>query len=133
MKPFTYKYLYHIILVAVLFAGITSCDDFLDKEPMSNISPEKYYSSASQLDAILMDLYPHILPSHSNWSYGIYGEDNGTDNQIGVTANNRYTTDRWLVPNSESNNWAFNRIYHVNFTSHKHWRSSVQAWTVRNQ
>lgn len=115
MKPFTYKYLYHIILVAVLFAGITSCDDFLDKEPMSNISPEKYYSSASQLDAILMDLYPHILPSHSNWSYGIYGEDNGTDNQIGVTANNRYTTDRWLVPNSESNNWAFNRIYHVNF------------------
>ncbi|QRX64605.1 RagB/SusD family nutrient uptake outer membrane protein [Dysgonomonadaceae bacterium zrk40] len=115
MKPFKYKYLYHIILAAVLFAGITSCDDFLDKEPMSNISPEKYYSSAAQLDAILMDLYPHILPSHSNWSYGIYGEDNGTDNQIGVTANNRYTTDRWLVPNSESNNWAFNRIYHVNF------------------
>lgn len=115
MKLINYKYLFNIILMTVLFAGVTSCDDFLDKEPMSNISPEKFYSSASQLDAILMDLYPNILPGHSNWSYGIYGEDNGTDNQIGVTAHNRYTTDRWLVPNSESNNWAFNRIYHMNF------------------
>lgn len=115
MKLLNYKFLYNIILISVLSASIVSCDDFLDKEPMSNISPEKYYSSSSQLEAILMDLYPNILSSHSNWSYGIYGEDNSTDNQIGVTAHNRYTTDRWLVPNSESNNWSFNRIYHVNF------------------
>lgn len=115
MKSINNILLYKIILIVGFFIGSISCDDFLDKEPMSNISPEKYYSSASQLDAILMDLYPHILSSHSNWSYGIYGNDNGTDNQVGVTAHNRYTTDRWLVPNSESNNWSFNRIYHANF------------------
>lgn len=118
MKLNNLKQLYNILMMALIIgvsAGVTSCDDFLDKEPMSNISPEKYYSSDSQLEAILMDLYPNILPSHSNWSYGIFGDDNGTDNQVGVTANNRYTTDRWLVPNSESNNWAFNRIYHANF------------------
>lgn len=114
MKSIHCKYIFNIILALSLLASITSCDDFLDKEPMSNISPEKYYSSDSQLDAILMDLYPHILPGHSNWSYGIYGSDNNTDNQIGVTAHNRYTTDRWLVPNSESDNWTFNRIYHMN-------------------
>ena len=66
MKLLNYKFLYNIILISVLSASIVSCDDFLDKEPMSNISPEKYYSSSSQLEAILMDLYPNILSSHSN-------------------------------------------------------------------
>lgn len=108
------NYIFNMFLIGTLMAGMVSCDDFLDKEPMSNISPEKYYSTASQLEAVLLDNYPQVLPSHSNWSYGLFGEDNGTDNQVEVTANDRYTTDRWLVPNSESDNWNFNRIYHLN-------------------
>lgn len=98
-----------------LALGVSSCDAYLDKEPMSNISPEKYYSSAAQLNSVLMDEYPNVLPGHANWSYGMFGDDKHTDNQIGVTAHNRYTTDRWLVDNKESDNWNFTRIYHINF------------------
>lgn len=96
-------------------AGMTSCEDFLDREPMSTISPETYYSTAAQLEANLNDEYPNVLPSHNNWSYGLFGEDKGTDNQIEVTANDRYTTDRWKVPHSETDNWKFERIYRINF------------------
>lgn len=109
------KYLLSLMLAAVTTVGMTSCEDFLDREPMSSISPEVYYSDATQLEANLMDEYPNVLDSHSNWSYGIFGTDAGTDNQIGVTANDRWTKDRWKVPFEESTDWNFSRIYRINF------------------
>jgi hypothetical protein len=96
-------------------SATTSCEDFLDREPMSTIAPETYYSTAAQLEANLNDEYPNVLPAYGQWTYGIFGEDAATDNQIGVTANDRYTPDRWKVPHSESNSWRFERIYRINF------------------
>lgn len=110
-----HKYIATAFMAMAVAAGMTSCEDFLDREPMSTISPETYYSTAAQLEANLNDEYPNVLPSHSNWSYGLFGEDKGTDNQIEVTANDRYTTDRWKVPHSETDNWKFERIYRINF------------------
>ncbi len=102
-------------MAVAIAAGTTSCEDFLDREPMSKISPETYYSSAAQLETNLNDEYPNILPKMDQWSYSIYGDDRGTDNQIGVTADDRYTSDRWKVPHSENDNWKFERIYRTNF------------------
>ncbi len=103
------------LLILALAGGFSSCDDFLDKEPMSNVAPELYFSEASQLQAYADKLYPDILPSHSNWSYGIFGEDNNTDNQVGVDAHDRYTSNRWKVPHSEKDNWKFELIYRCNY------------------
>ncbi|NCC10683.1 MAG: RagB/SusD family nutrient uptake outer membrane protein [Bacteroidia bacterium] len=98
-----------------MFFGTVSCEDFLDKEPLSKIAPELYFTDASQLESYANDLYTDILPSHSNWSYGLFGADNNTDNQTGVSASDRYTLDRWKVPHSENWNWTFGRIYHCNY------------------
>ena len=94
--------------------ALTSCSDFLDKEPMSQISPEKYYSSAAQIEAVVLDEYPNTLPSHGNWSMGLFGGDGNTDNQIYVTAADKYTGDRWLTSNT-NDTWSFTRIYYMNF------------------
>ena len=109
------KYILGLMMAAVSTVGLTSCDDFLDREPMSTISPEAYYSSVTQLEANLMNEYPNVLDSHGNWSYGIFGVDAGTDNQIHVIANDRWTKDRWKVPHTEDDNWNFERIYRINF------------------
>ena len=45
---------------------------------------DSYYSTAAQLEANLNDEYPNVLPSFGQWTYGIFGEDKGTDNQIEV-------------------------------------------------
>ena len=74
--------------VAVL-GFMTSCNDFLDQEPMSSVSPEKYLKDESQLEAYANKLYTDILPGHA-YGYGLYGEDNHTDNQAGFGYNNRY-------------------------------------------
>lgn len=102
-------------LLFVCLGVFTSCDDFLDKEPMSNASPETTLTDANQLSYYANNLYADILPSHSNWSYGIFGNDNNTDNQTGVAAHDRYTSDRWKVAHSESDNWKFEMIYRCNY------------------
>ena len=113
------KYIFGLMLAAASTVGLTSCEDFLDREPMSTISPETYYSSVTQLEANLMDEYPNVLDSHDNWSYGIFGTDAGTDNQIGINAHDRWTKDRWKVDHEEDDNWEFERIYRINFFLHQ--------------
>lgn len=104
------------LFLSVIIGVFTSCDDFLDKEPMSNASPETTLTDANQLAYYANNLYADILPSHDNqWSYGIFGKDNDTDNQTGVSAHDRYTSDRWKVPHSEDNNWKFEMIYRCNY------------------
>ncbi|MDL2208196.1 RagB/SusD family nutrient uptake outer membrane protein [Parabacteroides sp. OttesenSCG-928-O15] len=106
------------LFALALMAGFTSCNDFLDREPMSNVAPESYFSQAAHLESYANNYYTDILPSHGNWSYGIFGIDNNTDNQIGVTAADRYTLDRWKVAHddgSSDNYWKFTLIYRCNY------------------
>lgn len=107
--------LYIPMLALALAAGFASCEDFLDREPMSTVDPELYFTSASQLESYANQLYPEILPGHTNWSYGIFGEDSGTDNQTGSSAHDRYADGRWRVPNQDKDNWKFEWIYRCNF------------------
>ena len=60
-----YRYIVKAFMAMAVIAGTTSCDDFLDREPMSSISPETYYSTAAQLEANLNDEYPNVLHSAS--------------------------------------------------------------------
>ncbi len=103
------------IFVAGTLIALTSCNDFLDKEPLSNVAPESYFTQSTHLEAYANRYYTSILPTHGNFSYGIFGQDNNTDNQIGVTAHNRYTPDRWKVPHSEGSDWDFESIYRCNY------------------
>ena len=49
------KYISMLLLGATL--GLTSCDDYLDKEPESNVTPASYFTSADDLAAYTVNLY----------------------------------------------------------------------------
>lgn len=110
------KYIY--LVFAILVSGISSCDDFLDEAPKSNMAPEVYFENESQLLAYTDDLYPKILPGSATNSYGFYAQDAGTDNQIEKNAPNHFDEGMWKVPaNDDSNNpnWSFEKIYRLNY------------------
>lgn len=110
------KKIYITILALAISSGFTSCKKFLDREPQSTVSPEVYFTDASQLKAYADNLYPSLLPSNgSSNSYGIFGLDQGTDNQIHKEAPNRFADGLWRVPNSETGDWNFEMIYRLNF------------------
>lgn len=53
------------IMMGVVFGGsllaTTSCNDFLDKEPISQITPELYFNGASDVAAYVTNYYPTFL------------------------------------------------------------------------
>lgn len=112
MKPT--KYIFRTVLALTAAAASVSCDDYLDKEPKYQLSPESYYTDVAHLQASADNLYTSILPSNSGGSYGIYASDQGTDNQIGVSAPGAFDKGEWKVP-LNSGSWSFSTIYHLNF------------------
>ncbi|WP_298552935.1 RagB/SusD family nutrient uptake outer membrane protein [uncultured Parabacteroides sp.] len=95
-----------------------SCNDYLDQTPMSTISPENYLNEESQLEAYANGLYKDVLPSHGNWSYGTFGDDQHTDNQAYVNYNNRFLPGQWKTLQSQKTDddpYKFKFIYSCNY------------------
>ncbi len=74
------KNTYKFLAVATLL--LASCNDYLDKQPLSDVSSEIYFSSDSQLDAYVMDLYPNIWNHKLSTGYGtLVCSDEETDDK----------------------------------------------------
>ena len=104
------------MLVLGASLGLTSCNDFLDKEPESNVIPTKYFTAEEDLAAYTVNLYG-VLTSIGQGSYGMgpFAYDNATDNQAGVNYSNRWVPGQWKVAQSGGSAWNFENIRNVNY------------------
>lgn len=107
----------NIILSCITLAAFSlgSCEDFLDKEPLSLVVPTEYYKDEAQIQAAVNKLYTEVLPSHTNWSFGIFGLDSGTDNQVGFNPDVKYAKGQWKVA-LENDNWNWENIHNINYS-----------------
>ena len=81
---------------------VTSCDDFLDRKPLDQVSPSEYFKTADQLGTFTINYYTRIFPNNSGWFGGVATFDNGTDNQAARSGNSgMYLQDQWKVPTSK--------------------------------
>ena len=97
---------------------LTSCNDFLDRPPLDQISPDNYFTTAEQLGGFTFNYYRTIFPNNSGWFAGIATFDDGTDNQAAVNGNRAmFLPDQWLVPTSGG--IGFNAIRDVNKFIHE--------------
>lgn len=104
--------LYSTIISSILALGIfTSCNDFLDRPPLSSVSPDKYFHSESDLANFSITLYSEFK-TPIDWTMTT-GEDNNTDNQAEVSPNNRFSPGEWRVAQNKEN-WDFTTIYKCN-------------------
>jgi len=90
------------VILGVALCGsllATSCDKFLDRQPLSDITPELYFNSASDMAAYLVNYYPTFLINvdgqklfhNGGWNAGIAGfSDYWTDNLAYGTGPNVY-------------------------------------------
>lgn len=101
-----------ILMVGTFFA----CNDYLDREPLTMVTPENYLTEESQLASYANNLYSTILISHSNSGsgYGTYGMDMHTDKMAHKNYDNRYVPGQWKVAQS-GGSWSFDMIYSCNY------------------
>lgn len=102
------------IIVAVFSAALVSCDDYLKQDPPSYLTPETFYSSESQVQAVANQFYQDVLPGHGGWNYGTYTNDNNTDNQVSWSPDNKFGTGLWKTGNT-NDNWSWTNIRNINY------------------
>lgn len=107
------KTIYISVLLALL--SFSSCNKFLNREPLGEISTNTYLRTDNDLAAYAIGLY-NILPSHGPGSYGlgIFAVDNGTDNQAATSPNTLFIPGQTRVPNT-GGDWDFSSIRSVNY------------------
>lgn len=101
------SFLKYATAAAVLLV-LHSCNDFLDRHPQSNVSPEMYFKTEAQLEAYANGLYG-ILPSGI-----ILTMDAHTDNQAAMDYSNIYVPGIWTVGQT-GGEWSFGTIYDCNW------------------
>lgn len=126
MKKMKYINIAKVLLLSCSLAILPACDDFLDEEPQSEVSPEKYLLNESQLEVYVNKYYADydnwksdsddkggMIPSFWGSENGsTYKDDNATDNQQGT--NGRYLKDTWTVGQS-GGKWNFTNINALNY------------------
>ena len=133
MKNKIYKTLIYTSIS--IFFVFFSCNDFLDKAPLSSLSPEGFFKNESDLEFYLNRYYQDNLPSHSDgpngihsssnpvrvdaWQYGAYGMDKHTDNQCFFSGpHNQWIPGELRVPET-GGEWNFSMLYNFNYFFNK--------------
>lgn len=118
----------YIILSGCFLAVIAGCNDNLDIEPLSSVTPEKYLWTEEQLAAYTINYYTSSSYEAGSSSTGgmldSYGEgdptkssyflDTYTDNSVGKSLDNRYLPGFLRVGDS-GGYWTFSNIYKLNY------------------
>ena len=102
-------------IIFFLFATVlfTGCEkEFLDRQPLSDVTPEDYLNREADLAAYTVGQYR--FPTHSGWNIGTFGYDNHTDNQASSGYSNIWAPGEWRVPQS-GGSWNFGNIRQMNY------------------
>lgn len=106
-----------LFLQACLVAGgtlaTTSCNDFLDREPLAAVTPEVYFRTVDDFAAYSISRYQNVFSTHAGWGTGVANYDGGTDNMVVGDRNSRYVKGIWKV--SAYGNWDFSLIRYCNY------------------
>lgn len=95
----------------VIFSGC-EVDDFLDREPLSDVTPNDYLNKEADLAAYTIGRYS--FPTHGGWNIGTFGIDNHTDNQASSGYSNIWAPGEWRVPQT-GGSWSFGNIRQLNY------------------
>ncbi|MBR5661069.1 MAG: RagB/SusD family nutrient uptake outer membrane protein [Bacteroidales bacterium] len=117
------KKIFTLIVSAATLLLSAGCNDFLDRQPITNITPEKYFKSADELAAYTINYYETFFTTYrNNWNVGPIWEDASTDNLVRGGSDNSTTLQyfspsngRFLVPAGQNTSTAFSRIRICNY------------------
>lgn len=112
MKINKYNITLKAIFLACCLISLPACNDLLDIEPLSEVSPEKYLMEESQLAAYTIRYYTDdtFFPTINS----LYGADMSTDNATTKGSENRFLPGEWKTP-ATGGEWDFTKIYPLNY------------------
>ncbi|MDE6048501.1 MAG: RagB/SusD family nutrient uptake outer membrane protein [Paramuribaculum sp.] len=103
------------LMLGTAVIGLTACSDFLNETPPDKLIPENFFNTADNLKSYTINFYG-LFPTHSSYMYrlGTFSSDNGTDNQVEMSASVRWVPGEWRTSNDVAN-WDFSNIRRLNY------------------
>lgn len=95
------------------FVLFTSCTDFLEKAPLSSLSPEQYLTTEANIASYATNLYG-MLPAHGATDWGTFQNDLNTDNMVGIDPSAIFAPGYWQVSQT-GGAYEFEDIYRCNY------------------
>lgn len=120
MKTTIHTLVYGTTLLIVSASLLSGCNDWLDKQPLSSVTPEQYFDTEAAVLSFVDGRYTDFLPSHGGWSgttgwnYGRFAADATSDNQISAGGPGSKFLGLWLVPQT-GGGYDFSNIYKCNW------------------
>lgn len=108
------KHIIYILISSIFLFG--SCNDFLDEEPISTISPERYFTEESHFAAYSIQLYEifnYEIENGERPNAALF--DGNTDNLV-----TRFASETMFAPGQyrvgqDEGDWKFDQIYNCNY------------------
>lgn len=108
------KIIRNFALMVVASSTLIACDDFLDREPLDQVSQPTFWKTPEHLDAYIVGKYGWLPGAITDWGMGYFVADITSDNMV-----NRLTHDKWM--NGENNttptsggNWKWGPVREIN-------------------
>ena len=114
-----FKYL-SILMLGASLAGLTACNDFLDKVPESAVTPDAFFMAEADLAAYSINLYNFNTIPTGKYGLSVFADNNHTDDQVAMNSSTRWMPGQWLVGSSTSDSdrnavWNFFQIRDCNY------------------
>lgn len=83
------------VILLSLFTAVACNDDFLEKQPLDQISDNTFWKTGADIEMYANQFYPTLFDARLAW----YNEDNFSDNQT-PSSRNVYTWGQYTVPST---------------------------------
>src|SRR4051812_40039465 len=104
----------------------TACNkDFLDRQPLSQISPDNAFNTESELRLYVRSFYDRMLPNSDNDDRGFSLYNEGTDNIVKNSLGTELTGQR-TIPVS-GGGWSWGELRNVNYFIQNHRKGGLDA------
>ena len=103
------KHIYICSLIGLGASTLASCNDFLDREPITSVTPEAYFTTVDQVGAYVINYYSYLQNSRGQslfhektWRSGMTLNDDNTDNLFSQSGNLDWFAGEKKVPSGKN-------------------------------
>lgn len=125
MKDF--KLIYIVVLITML--PMLSCEDFLERPPLDQISETNYWKTTNDLKNYILQFYPETWPTHSRSAQITpYGYETKSDNMTLQSANTLLNGDMPVNAGTWTGDWSEIRSINIFFDNYRKCEDPFSAY-----
>lgn len=108
------RFIRNFAFMALAASSLVSCDAFLDREPLDQVSQPAFWKTPEQLDAYIVGKYSWLPGDLTEWAMGYYESDVTSDDMLSQMKHNAWMNGENNTTPVSGGNWNYGPIREIN-------------------